>query len=80
MGICRGGRRVRTMVCAVGIRAPPKKPCPTRPRIMVGRSWATPQTIENKVNSPAQPRSSVRRPNTRVSQAERGIITTSLTR
>ena len=36
-GIWLGGRRVRTMVCAVGISAPPKNPCPTRPMIIIVR-------------------------------------------
>jgi hypothetical protein len=68
------------MVWAVGIRAPPKKPWPTRPMIIEERSWLVPQTQEKAVNITTHPSSRVRRPNTRDSQALRGIITTSLTR
>ena len=79
-GSWRSGRRVRVMVWAVGISAPPKKPWPTRPTISVTRSWLKPQTMLNTVNSTVQPSSSARMPNTRLSHADRGIITTSLTR
>ena len=79
-GIWCCGSRVRTMVCAVGISAPPKKPWPTRPMTMVVRSWLAPHMIEKTVNRMAQVSSRVRMPSTRDSHAVSGIITTSLTR
>ena len=80
IGIWCCGRRVRTMVWAVGIRAPPKKPWPTRPITMVVRSWLAPHRTEKTVNSTAQVSSRVRMPSIRDSHAVSGIITTSLTR
>ncbi len=80
IGIWWGGSRVRTMVCAVGISAPPKKPWPTRPMIMNIRLWLKPHITEKTVNSDEHPSSSERMPRTRLSHALKGIITTSLTR
>ncbi len=79
-GISLGPSRVRMMVWAEGISAPPKKPWPTRPMIIVGRVCDRPHSMEKTVNRMADPTKRLRRPSTRCSHAVSGIITTSLTR
>ena len=76
-GICSRGRRVRMMVCAVGIIAPPVKPWPMRPATIIGSEVEKPHITENSVKSTALPSRKLRRPKTRVSHAASGIITIS---
>ncbi|MNT18811.1 hypothetical protein D3C72_1540320 [compost metagenome] len=80
MGIWWRGSRVRTMVCAVGIIAPPAKPCPIRPMTISGSEWDRPHIIENAVNSSAFHIRKRRSPNTRVSHAVSGMMTISAIR
>jgi hypothetical protein len=65
------------MVCAVGIMAPPVKPCPMRASTSMGRLVDSPHMTEKSVNSDALTTRKLRRPKTRVSQAASGIITIS---
>ena len=65
------------MVCAVGISAPPVKPWPIRPAIIIGSECDQPHIIENAMNSAEFVSRKLRSPNTRVSRAASGIITIS---
>ena len=80
IGCCRAGRRVATIVMAVGISAPPISPWPARPMIMVVRSVAIPHSIEKAVNITTAISSSVRKPSNRSSQALSGMMMISATR
>jgi hypothetical protein len=75
------GRRVAMIVIAVGISAPPVKPWPTRPTIIivsVGRYPA--QYREGREQSGGEQQDTVRRPSTRTSQPDSGMMTISATR
>ncbi len=76
-GNCDNGRRVRIIVCAVGISAPPVKPWPIRPAIIMGNVCDQPHIIENAMKSAELASRKLRKPNTRVSHAASGIITIS---
>ena len=80
IGCCDGGSRVAMMVIAVGISAPPVKPCPTRPAIIIGNVVEIPHTIEKPVKLTAAPRRKLRRPNRRTRKGLSGIMTISATR
>jgi hypothetical protein len=77
MGIWCGGSRVLTIVCAVGIMAPPANPWPMRPMIICGRLCEKPHMTEKIVKRIVLFNRKARRPNTRVSHAVSGIITIS---
>jgi hypothetical protein len=77
IGIWCGGRRVLTMVWAVGIMAPPANPWPIRPMIICVRLCDRPHMTENTVNSTVLVNRKERRPKTRVSHAASGIMTIS---
>ncbi len=79
-GCCARGRRCAMMVCAVGIIAPPVKPWPTRPMIIIVRLSENPQMIEKVVNKAAAMSRNVRRPSSRSNQAAMGMMTISATR
>ncbi len=49
---CDFGRRVRTMVMAVGMSTPPVKPWPARNRIISGRLVDSAQATEKPMNRP----------------------------
>ena len=68
------------IVIAVGISAPPVKPCPTRPMIIIGSVSEKPQTIEKLTNNVVARIRKVRRPNTFSSQPDSGMMTISATR
>jgi len=50
-----GGSRVITRVRAIGISAPPEKPCSMRNTIMLSRLQAAPHRVENTRNSAVVP-------------------------
>ena len=74
------GRRVAMIVIAVGIIAPPVKPWPTRPMIIIGNVSEKPHSIEKPTKQVAAISSSVRRPSNRSSQPESGMMMISATR
>lgn len=75
-----GGKRVATMVSAVGINAPPARPWPTRPMIIMVSEVDSPQTTEKAVNITAQISRKLRRPSVRTNQPVSGIMMISATR
>ena len=60
------GSLVNTIVNAIGISTPPKKPCRPRIAIIDGRSWVKAQATENAANSVAWPSMMLRNENTRL--------------
>lgn len=79
-GCCARGSRDAMMVIAVGISTPPVNPWPARPITITGRVPATPQSIENAVNSPVAASSRLRSPSSFSSQPARGMMMISATR
>ena len=55
VGCCDFGRRVTTMVNAIGIRTPPAKPCRPRIAIIWPRLPAKAQAMENSTNASVLP-------------------------
>ncbi len=80
MGCWLRGSRVAMIVIAVGISAPPVMPCPARPMIIIVSVVDRPQTTEKAVNSTEAISRKVRRPSTRSSHAESGMMMISATR
>ena len=80
IGCCERGSRVAMIVIAVGISAPPVKPWPTRPMIIIVRLVDMPHSIEKSVNSVVAISRKVRRPNNRSSHAASGMMMISATR
>ena len=74
------GNRVAMIVSATGIRVPPAKPWPVRPRTMVVRLLDMPHIIEKAVNMIAPISMKRRSPSIRPSQAVSGVATISATR
>ena len=77
---CLGVSIVETMVSAVGIIAPPKKPCPIRPKIITPNPVDRPQTTEEATNPIVQIIRNRRNPSSRSKKPASGIITISATR
>ena len=75
-----GGSFTITKVIAIGISAPPVKPCSMRNTIMLGKFQAAPHSVENSRNSAVVPIIYARRLNTRVNSAVSGMTMISATR
>ena len=77
---CAGESIVDTMVSAVGIIAPPKKPWPTRPMIIVPKVVDSPHNTEQAVKPTVQIRRNSLSPSNRSKKPASGIMTISATR
>jgi hypothetical protein len=64
----------------VGISAPPVKPWPTRPTIIIASVVDRPHITEKAVNRPAASSRKVRRPSSFSSHEDSGMMTISATR
>jgi len=64
----------------VGIIAPPVRPWPTRPTIIMPKVVEMPHSTENTVNNTAHTSRKLRSPTVRTNQPVSGIITISATR